>query len=264
MIIPVHIISLASATHRCEDQTAQVQLLGFEPRRSNAVGIHDIRDAFFHEHAFAWQRALKKTVVAYLMSHLQLCQSIAKSDGSVVVLADDMVKGSDWLADVQLLATQPQSDFVCLEKLGEKTQGNSEIFGYLGLRRLAVNSAGVAAYFLLPSGSPLMLARNERCGVALVDAFIKQIQGWRIWKFVHASAVQRSMDHDLGFPIIDHSEFMIAREQHSSVLAPSLTVRWIIKGCRLLGELNKAWRQVVSLVFYKRTRVSFLITTTDK
>ncbi len=258
MTIPIHIISLPSATHRRAYQTAQAQRLGFEPRWSDAVGINDISDAFFHQYAFQWQRALKKTEVACFMSHLQLWKSIAISDGPAIVLEDDVVLGCDWLANVQLLATYTQADLVCLETWGKKTLGKSETIGNLELRQLLINSAGAAAYVLWPSGAQHLVARYERCGVALADAFINQTLGWRIWQLVPANAVQMSVAPDFGLPHMDHSESMIAREQHASAMAPSLTVRWQMKGRRLLGELNKAWRQLSTVLHCKRTRVPFM------
>ena len=258
MTLPVHIISLASATHRRAYQTAQAQRLGFEPQWSDAVSLQDISDAFFHQHAFQWQRALKRTEVACFMSHLQLWQNIAQSDGPAVVLEDDVVLGGNWLADVQLLATHPQADFICLETWGKKTLGNADTLGHLTLRRLVLNSAGAAAYVLWPSGARHLLARYERCGVALADAFINQTQGWRIWQLVPANAVQMSVAPDFGLPPMDHSESMIAREQHASAIAPSPTVRWHMKGRRLLGELDKAWRQLSTVLMCKRTHVPFM------
>lgn len=258
MTIPIHIISLPSATHRRAYQTAQAQRLGFEPKWSDAVGIHNISDAFFHQYAFQWQRALKKTEVACFMSHLQLWQSIAKSDGPAVVLEDDVVLGGDWLTDVQLLATHPQADLVCLETWGKKTLGSSETLGHLELRRLLINSAGAAAYVLWPSGAQHLVARYERCGVALADAFINQTPGWRIWQLVPANAIQMSVAPSFGLPSMDHSESMIAREQHASAIAPSLQVRCQMKGRRFWGELHKALRQLSTLWRYKRTHVPFM------
>ena len=258
MTIPVHIISLASATHRRAYQATQAQRLGFEPRWSNAVGINDISDAFFHQNAFQWQRALKKTEVACFMSHLQLWQNIAQSDGPAIVLEDDVILGGDWLADVQLLATHPQADFICLETWGKKTLGNSEILGHLKLRRLVLNSAGAAAYVLWPAGAKLLMARYERCGVALADAFINQTNGWRIWQLVPANAVQMSVAPDFGLPPMDHSDSMIAREQNASAVAPSMSVKFHMKWRRVNGELIKAWRQLSSLFAHNRVYIPYL------
>lgn len=257
MTIPVHIISLASANHRRAYQAAQAQRLGFVPIWSDAVGIHDISDAVFHQYAFQWQRALKKTEVACFMSHLHLWQNIAKSDGPAVVLEDDVVLGGDWLADVQLVAKHPQADFVCLETWGKKILGKTETLGHLQLKRLILNSAGAAAYVLWPSGAQHLVARYERCGVALTDAFINQTTGWRIWQLVPANAVQMSVAPDFGLPHMDHSESLIAREQHASAIAP-MTVRCQMKARRLIGEVKKAWRQLSSLLLYKRSCIPFM------
>jgi len=256
--IPVHIISLASATHRRAYQAAQAKRLGFVPIWSDAVGTQDISDAIFHQYAFQWQRALKKTEVACFLSHLHLWQNIAKSDGPAVVLEDDVVLGGDWLADVQLLGTHQKADFICLETWGKKILGKSESLGHLELKPLILNSAGAAAYVLWPSGAQHLVARYERCGVALADAFINQTTGWRIWQLVPANAVQMSVAPDFGLPKMDHSESLIARELHAAAIANSLTVRCQMKTRRLFGELKKAWWQLTSLIIYTRSRVPFI------
>ena len=258
MKIDVHIISLASATHRRAYQSAQAKQLGFEPIWSNAIGINDISDDVFYRHAFQWQRALKKTEVACFMSHLQLWRHIAASDRPAVVLEDDVILGCEWLAQIEILVTSTNADFICLETWGKKTLGKSDFLAGLQLRRLLINSAGAAAYILWPSGARHLLARYERYGVALADAFINQTQGWRVWQLVPANAIQMNVAPDYGLKSLPNSESLIAREQHASATAPSRTVKYIMKWRRIKCELYKAWLLASFFFMHKRVFVPYL------
>jgi glycosyl transferase family 25 len=254
----VYIISLASATYRRTYQAAQAKRLGFEPIWSNAIGINDISEDFFHRHAFQWQRALKKTEVACFMSHLQLWQTIAKSDQPAVVLEDDVVLGCDWTAQVEVLAKTTNADFICLEAWGKKILGKSHIVENLMLQQLLLNSAGAAAYILWPSGARHLITRYERFGVALADAFINQTQGWRIWQLIPANSIQMNVAPDYGLTSIPNSESLIARERYASATVPSQSVKYAMKWRRLKCELYKAWLRMSYLFTYKRAYIPYL------
>lgn len=139
MIIPVHVVSLASATQSRAYRTAQAQRSGFVPIWSDAVGTHEISKDFFHQYAFQCQRALKKTGGASFISRLQLSQNIAKSYSTAISLDDDVALGGDCLADVQLLATHPPADLVCLETCG-KNSGELRNHGSSGIAAIAQQS----------------------------------------------------------------------------------------------------------------------------
>lgn len=258
MKITTYIISLESAIHRREYQAAQAKRLGFQPIWFNAIGIQDINEDFFYSHAFQWQRALKRTEVACFMSHLQLWQKIAKSEHPAVVLEDDVVLGSNWTAQIENLANNTNADFICLEAWGKKTLGEPDFVGDLQLRKLLQNSAGAAAYILWPTGARHLLARYERYGVALADAFINQTRGWRIWQLVPANAIQMNVAPDYGLTSFPNSESLIAREQHASPVAPSKTVKYSMKWRRFKCELHKAWLRISTLFMCTRTYVPYL------
>ena len=258
MKVPVYIISLASAAHRRTFQEAQAQSLGFEPIWSEAVGIQDISDAFFYQHAFQWQRALKKTEVACFMSHLQLWRIIASGTTPAVVLEDDVILGGNWFDDVQQLSMQAKADMICLEAWGKKILGVSQLIGPLQLRRLRLNSAGAAGYILWPSGARRLLSRYEHHGVALADAFINQTPYWSVWQLVPANVVQMSVANEYGLSAPVHGDSLIAREIHASAVAPNMSVICQMKWRRIKGELNKAWRRMAIPLFAKRDYVSYL------
>ena len=119
----IYIITLASATQRRAFQQAQAERLGFEPIWHPAVDVDDMSDAFFLQHAFSWQRPLKKTEVGCFMSHYQLWQRIAQSDGPAVVLEDDVILAPQWLQTLEQLVQHPHADLINLEAFDKKILG---------------------------------------------------------------------------------------------------------------------------------------------
>lgn len=258
MTITVYIISLASAKHRRAFQEAQAQRLGFGPIWSEAVSAIDISDEFFLQHAFQWERALKKTEVACFMSHLNLWRIIAVGNSPAVVLEDDVILGGHWFENIRTLAQNAQADCICLEAWGKKMLGTTQMVGHLKLRRLHLNSAGAAAYLLWPSGAKRLLSKYEQQGVALADAFINQIYNWSVWQLVPANAVQMNVAPDYGLPELPYSESLIAREMHVSAKVPTITLACTMKRRRFEGELKKARLRLCSLLRIRRCFVPYL------
>lgn len=258
VLVPVYIISLASATHRRAFQEAQAKTLGFDPVWTQAVDASDISEQFFRLRAFQWERALKKTEVACFMSHLNLWRIIAEGNSPAVVLEDDVVLGGQWVDSVELLAKHAQADYICLEAWGKKIIGIEQRVGNLKLRRLHLNSAGAAAYLLWPSGARRLLSRYETHGVALADAFINQTTGWQIWQLVPANAVQMNVAPEYGLTTYQHSASLVSRETHASARPSTVCVVFLMKLRRLKGELFKGYSRISSLWIGKRRHVPFL------
>ena len=258
MTPPIYIITLASATQRRAFQQAQAERLGFEPVWSEAVGVNDISDAFFLQHAFQWERALKKTEVACFMSHLNLWRTIAAGGKPAVVLEDDVILGGHWYENIRLLAQHAQADCICLEAWGKKVLGATQMVGHLKLQRLHLNSAGAAAYLLWPSGARRLLANYEQQGVALADAFINQTRAWDFFQLVPANAIQMNVAPEYGLPEHVHSASLIAREIHVSAKPSTIALLLTMKWRRLKGELSKACLRLCTTPMGKRSFVPYL------
>jgi len=258
MSVPVYIITLASATQRRAFQEVQAQHLGFNPIWHPAMGVNDFSDDIFLQHAFSWQRPLKKTEVACFMSHLQIWRNIAAGTTPAVVLEDDVILGGNWLESIQTLASHAQADFICLEAWGKKVLGVEQTVDHLKLQSLCLNSAGAAAYMLWPAGAQRLLLQYERYGVALADAFINQVDGWSAWQLVPANVVQMNVAPLYGILPPTHSDSLIAREKYPSAVPPAIGIIFIMKWRRFKGELNKALRRVSMFWCTKRGYVPYL------
>jgi glycosyl transferase family 25 len=250
MTVPVHIISLASAQHRRVFQEAQAQRLGFEPIWEAAVGVEDFSDEEFLQHAFRWQRPLKKTEVGCFLSHLRVWQRISQSYGPAVVLEDDVILSEHWYQDILTLGQTSCADYICLETWGKKILGQFQYVDDLKMQRLHLNSAGAAGYLLWPSGALLLIERYQRNGAALADAFINEVRGWRAWQLVPANLVQMNVAVHFGQPAPMSTESLIAREKHPPFYPNRLTFLRV-KNRRVLGEIHKA---IVRVAYWFKVR----------
>ena len=258
MTPPIYIITLASATQRRAFQQAQAERLGFEPIWHPAVGVDDMSDAFFLQHAFSWQRPLKKTEVGCFMSHYQLWQRIAQSDGPAVVLEDDVILAPQWLQTLEQLVQCPDADLVNLEAVGKKQIGPANPCGSLQLHRLSLNSSGAGAYLLWPQGAQKLVDRFQRHGAALADVFINEARELQAWQIHPAVVIQQCMLPYYGLPAMEEGVSQIAREAHASPVPPSLAVVWGMKWRRLKGEWRKGLIKMQVLLGHRRQFVPYL------
>ncbi|UFS55909.1 glycosyltransferase family 25 protein [Comamonadaceae bacterium M7527] len=239
MTVPVYIISLASAQHRRAFQEMQAQRLGFKPIWQAAIGLKDFSDEEFLQHAFCWQRPLKKTEVGCFLSHLEVWQSIAQGEGPAVVLEDDVILSEDWYQDILTLVQTSCADYICLETWGKKILGQFETVNDLKLQRLHLNSAGAAGYLLWPSGARILIKHHKENGTALADAFINAVRDWRAWQLVPANLVQMNVAKHFGQQAPISTESLIAREIALPIY-PNRTTFLRIKFRRVFGEFRRA------------------------
>jgi glycosyl transferase family 25 len=251
MTVPVYIISLASAQHRRAFQEVQAQRLGFEPIWQAAVGVEDFSEEEFLQHAFRWQRPLKKTEVGCFLSHLHVWQRIAVSNGPAVVLEDDVLLGGDWFKDISELIKAADIDHICLETWGKKIIGVERVVGSLKLRKLHQNSAGAAGYVLWPSGASKLINLYQKKGMALTDAFINEMKSWNSWQMTPANVIQSNIAVNFQMPDKINGESSIAREKTLSPKVPSIKLLVKIKFRRVVGELRKGFYR---LIYFRKNR----------
>lgn len=256
MNVPVFIITLGLASARRTFQEAQAIRQGFVPNWQPALGVDDFSNEVFLQHAFSWQRPLKKTEVGCFLSHLQLWQRIAASHGPAVVLEDDALLSEQWYQDIIALAKVRNVDYICLETWNKKVLGKHWDLGGLQLRRLYLNSAGAAGYMLWPSGAKILVDRYKEKGAGLADAFMNEVYQWRAWQLIPANVVQMMVAPQFGLDPPMHTESFIAREKTASPVIPNIWVAVKTRFRRVRGELTKGSIRVICATFAVRTRVA--------
>lgn len=253
----VAIISLPSAHIRRQAQEQQALAMGFEPVWITAVGVDDISDEDFLRMAFSSRRPLKKTEVACFLSHRQTWEWVAQLNEPVAILEDDVILAPSFLNDIHALSTFDGADHVCLETWKPKVMGHPLIHGGLTLRELKLNSAGAAGYLLWPSGAQRLLSKHRQAGVALADAFINSVSGWRSWQLLPANVVQHNVAHHFGVASPIEASSLISRETTASPRPPNLWVLLKMKGRRLHSEVVKSYWKLTSIWHHKRAYVPF-------
>lgn len=254
----VHIISLASAQERRAYQQAQAQRLGFMPIWQRAWGVDELSDPVFLDHAFSWQRPLKKTEVGCFLSHLQVWQHIAAGTSPAVVLEDDVILADTWPQALDELAQAHGVDCINLETVGRKQLGPAQAVGPWTLRRLHLNGSGAGAYLLWPQGAQKLLRHYQREGAALADAFMSEARDFRVWQLDPALVIQMCMLPYYGLPAQEEGISQIARERHASPQPPTAALRWRMKWRRLRGEWRKGLKRLGVLWGQRRQYVPYL------
>jgi len=257
MSVPIYIITLSTASHRRAFQEAQASRLGFSPIWHPAMGIHDFSDEVFLQHAFSWQRALKKTEVGCFLSHLQIWQLIAESSSPAVVLEDDAILADEWLCTIETLTEFQEADVINLEAVGKKQLGKLKQHGGFTLRRLVLNSSGAGAYLIWPQGARKLLNRYSNCGAALADVFINETRDLQSWQLVPAIAIQQCMLPYYGLATQDEGLSQISREQFASPLPPSIRIALGMRIRRLIGEMQKGFIKLWGLISHQRQFIPF-------
>jgi glycosyl transferase family 25 len=241
-----YILNLPSAQERRNFQTQQAQRLGLEAVFIDAQTPADIPDAFFQTHAFSWERPIKITEVACFMSHHLVWQKIASSEEPALVLEDDAILAHNTPELLAWLAQRLDMDHVSLETrqrqklLGRRFKAMDSLKACL--HPLLQDRTGAAAYVLWPSGARALLAKFERQGMGLADAFISSTYELQSWQTVPAFAIQADVASAYGVfcPIAPHS--LIAREKVPSPPTRSRLHDLQFKGRRLNAQLRLAVR----------------------
>ncbi len=164
------IINLETAVERRVFQERQLSFLGigFDFMPAFDKNAEETADLPYWD---TWERPLKRSERACLLSHQQAWQTVAEQDRPMLILEDDAVLSAKLPALLERLDEARDIEFVTLETRGRKKLLARIPADTLPLRRLYQDRSGAAAYILWPSGARTLLAATEtKCGLA--DAVI--------------------------------------------------------------------------------------------
>jgi glycosyl transferase, family 25 len=191
----VLIINLAAAHARLNFQATQMQALGLLWSRIEAVTANDAVDTRDASYWNGWERPLRPTEKACLLSHMAAWRSIVDSGEPALVLEDDAVLSRETPALLQALRGLASAKHVTLEVRQRKKWiglAVQPIAPGLALRRLYRDRSGAAAYVLWPAGAAALLARAAR-RPGLADALICEATELESLQVEPACAVQLDM-----------------------------------------------------------------------
>lgn len=189
----VFVINLARATDRMALMARQLELLGLDFTRLEAVTPETLEPDANDAHWQRWQRPMRSTEMALTASHRAVWRQVR--DGPALVLEDDALLSfgiADWLSAV---ADRPGIEHLSLETRGRKkllTRGPGELWA------MHQDRTGSAAYVIWPAGARALLER-EAAVAAPSDALISETP-MASFQAVPARAVQFDMCAAYGIP----------------------------------------------------------------
>ena len=240
----IFVINLAFSTDRLAMQTNQLQSLDLNFIRFNAIDAAQAQNWGESVDWDRWQRPLKITERAALLSHRQVWEQIFQHGEPALVLEDDAIVSADLPDFLNKAAGCIGIDHISIEARDRrKLMGRSNHSEYPDLRRLWLDRSGAAAYILWPEGARKLLQRSARIP-ALADATIVETPGIVSYQAIPALAVQadRCATYGLHAPISDLSLIKSGEPFDPSTNSRFTTHKQRTR--RILAQLKMGARQV--------------------
>lgn len=182
------VLNLAARTERMAFMAGQLDNLGLGWDRVEAVTPDRVTPPLSDPYWSRWQRPMRPTEAAALLSHVAAWRIVAAGDAPRLVLEDDAVLMRATPAFLAGLSGLPGVDHVSLE-----VRGRRKLLGPrhpdAPMRRLWQDRTGAAAYALWPEGARKLLARVADAP-ALADGTICAAYELSSWQADPALAVQ--------------------------------------------------------------------------
>ncbi len=199
------VINMSSAVERMAFMSTQLQGLGLVFQRLEAVAAADLSDTTDAAYWDSWERPMKQTEKACLLSHKAAWEQVVQDDQPVLILEDDAVLADQLPAVLEALETREGIDHLTLEARGRRkllAKDKQDILPGLALRRLYQDRSGAAAYVLWPNGAKHLLRDIETCA-GLADAVICRGYVMNSFQIEPACALQldRCVAHGVQPPI---------------------------------------------------------------
>lgn len=157
------IINLAGETARMDFQRRQMESLGLDYERLEAVTPKTLCPPANDPFWTLWERPLRPGEKALFASHQKAWETVVRNDAPRLILEDDALLSTetpDFLAQAQAFG---KAERICLEVRGRKKLCSRRLSAVRPrIRRLYQDRTGSAAYVLWPSGARKLLARGRR------------------------------------------------------------------------------------------------------
>ena len=228
-------------------QRTQMEKLGLDWERLEAVTPHTLSRPSDHEHWQRWERPMKVAEIAILESHCKAWKRVDNSGIPHLIIEDDAMLATDAPLLLDKLEQESDLDHVTLEVRNRK-----KLIGHhhpnLPLRRLYQDRTGAAAYVLWPSGARKLLLRAvARPGLA--DAVICAAYEMKTWQAIPALAIQ--MDQCKAYGMLPPILTTPRQEQNLELRSTSLhRIR------RFLSQLRMGVRYLSKIAVSERRHVS--------
>lgn len=238
------IINLAAETARMAFQRAQMDALGLDWERLEAVTPETLDPPAEDPRWQRWHRPMMPAEIAILSSHVMAWERVIDAGVPCLILEDDAMLAVEVPALLRRLESERGLDHVTLETRSRKKLMGRRHPG-LPVRRLYQDRTGAAAYALWPSGARKLRSRAAR-RPALADAVICAAYEMRSWQADPALAIQLDQCSAYGMepPIATRSSVDAKRPPRSSSLHHARRfAAHVRQGVRILSRIGVSERR---------------------
>ena len=248
------VINLQSATERMTFMAAQLQRLGLAYERLDAISASDSAAQSRAPYWERWERPLKATEKACLLSHIAAWERIIATGRPTLVLEDDAMLSRRVPEVLAALENIQNAQHVTLEVRGRRklvAKRASALVPGLVIRRLYQDRSGAAAYVLWPDGARYLL-EDTRQTPGLADAVLCRAYGMTSYQVEPACALQldRCASHGIATPFAPVSSIdagaAVDRKPGPRFRARRIAAQ-LRMGLRALGQLGRADRREIDL-----------------
>ncbi len=242
------VINLARSRERMHFQSSQLEGLGIEFERLEAIDAKQLDRETYEKNAYYWERPLRDTEVACCLSHATAWKHVQQLKEPCLILEDDALLCSQTKEILEALEKQTQYDCISLETRGRKKVVSKEkepLTDVFKISKLIQDKSGAAAYVLFPSGAEILLEKLRTQGAGLADALITTTYHWKHGQIEPAAAIQLDCCHLYGIECPLETQTHIHHKDKPKAKDP----------------LRFYWRRFVSQLSIAFRKLSFLKTT---
>ncbi|MDB9992360.1 glycosyltransferase family 25 protein [Amylibacter sp.] len=186
------IINLETSKDRMDFMKEQMNKLSLDFNRINAISERDLIFSPINDYWNTWERPLKNTEKACLLSHINAWKAVIKRNKPTLILEDDALLSNDTKYVLKEASKLTDIDFLSLEVRFRKkliSKNKEKLTKKYFYSRLYQNGSGAAAYILWPSGAKKLLLKSMN-KAALTDALISNSRELNCFQIEPACALQ--------------------------------------------------------------------------
>jgi glycosyl transferase family 25 len=166
-MMQILVLNLATATKRMEFQQQQLDALGLEFQRLDAITPETLSPPADHSYWLGWERPLADIEKAILLTHCRAWDKVVSDNKPYLILEDDALLSSELSLFLSSAENLKNIDHISLEVRARKKLLGKRFHPQLNIRRLYQDRTGAAAYILWPKGAQKLLQTcRNRPGLA--------------------------------------------------------------------------------------------------
>lgn len=244
LTLECYIINIKSAKDRMDFMAKQMNNLALKFHRINAITDKDPIFKNSEKYWNTWERPLKNTEKACLLSHILAWKEIVRNNQPALILEDDAYLSIDTNLVLQHASKLQGIDLLSLEVRFRKkllSKKRKKLLSGYSLSRLYQNGSGAAAYILWPAGAEKLILRSSK-QVALTDALISNFRKLNTFQIEPACALQLDCLHLHGIysPIEHHSIINKGKNSDRPIFEKGTRVSFFMK--RIISQILKGFQ----------------------